>query len=204
MMDDLGLSQTSSNQTSGIRSKANKLAGQLASSILTDNAFAFVLTVVDRITLRVGDGLPVGFDIGLNLQALALTLDLDIEQDFATKVLRVDAKLKTCNNGKKIIIGNSATESLQNPARIETIRLAHQIKQRHLGQPKQSIADIAVALSLDKRHIWRVLRLAFLAPDIQLAILNGIQPRDLLQKDLLYPSLPFSWDEQRKQFGIAQ
>jgi DNA invertase Pin-like site-specific DNA recombinase len=204
MVDDLGLSQISFDQTSRIKAKARKLADQLASSIFTDTTSAFVMTILDHIILRLEEGLPVGLDIGLNLQALAPTLDVDIDQDLATKVLPVDARLKTCNNGKKIIIGNTATESVQNPALIETIRLAHQIKQRHLGQPKQSIADIADALSLDKRHIWRVLRLAFLAPDIQLSILNGTQPRDLLQKDLLYPSLPFSWDEQHKQFGIAR
>lgn len=67
-----------------------------------------------------------------------------------------------------------------------------------------SISDIAESLNLDRRHIWRVLRLAFLALDIQLAILDGAQPRDILQKYLIYPSLPISWCKQRQQLGFAQ
>ena len=48
----------------------------------------------------------------------------------------------------------------------------------------------------------RTLKLAFLAPDIQLAILSGTQPRGLLLKDLIYQAIPTAWPEQRKLFGF--
>ena len=67
---------------------------------------------------------------------------------------------------------------------------------RDKGASNQRTHNIAETLYLEKRHFSPVLRLAFLAPDIQLEILDGTQSRDLLQKDLIYPSLSISWYER--------
>jgi site-specific DNA recombinase len=55
---------------------------------------------------------------------------------------------------------------------------------------------IAKQTGLDERYIRRILRFAFLAPDIVESILDGRQPHDLtLEK--LRAKLPMSWAEQR-------
>lgn len=192
MMDDLGLAQTNSEQTSVLRTKANKLADQLASSILADTGSAFVMTVLDRITLRLEDGLPVGFDICLNLQALGTFLDANIREDLSSKVLPVDATLRTCNNGKKIIIGNKIPTAQPNEALISALKTAHEIKRRYLDQPSQSLTDIGQDIKINKRQDWHTLGIAFLAPDIQLAILGGTQPRHLCLQDLISTAVPVS------------
>jgi hypothetical protein len=67
-------------------------------------------------------------------------------------------------------------------------------------------------VELDARHLpvcrtspatqygRRLLALAFLAPELQLAILEGTQPADLTLEHLLAKPMPASWDAQRKLF----
>jgi hypothetical protein len=52
--------------------------------------------------------------------------------------------------------------------------------------------------------LGRVLRLAFLAPDIVEAILEGAQPATLSTKrQLLHQNLPFRWSDQRRLLGFT-
>jgi len=69
-----------------------------------------------------------------------------------------------------------------------------------MGTDQKQLSKIAKDMNMDKRHVWRTLRLAFLSPDIQLSILSGTQPRGLLLKDLLYQIVPTSWEDQRQIF----
>ena len=48
----------------------------------------------------------------------------------------------------------------------------------------------------------RVQRLAFLAPDIQRAIIDGAQPPGLNLERLIKSELPLSWKEQREKLGF--
>ena len=48
----------------------------------------------------------------------------------------------------------------------------------------------------------RLLRLAFLAPDIQQAILAGGQPRSLNLEQLIHSDLPLAWSRQREMLRI--
>jgi hypothetical protein len=48
----------------------------------------------------------------------------------------------------------------------------------------------------------RLLLLAFLAPDIQQAILEGRQPPSLTLERLSRKQIPTAWDEQRREFGF--
>ena len=49
----------------------------------------------------------------------------------------------------------------------------------------------------------RLLRLAFLAPELQRAILAGRQPPGLTLKHLLEQRLPLLWSEQKRVFDPA-
>ena len=48
----------------------------------------------------------------------------------------------------------------------------------------------------------RLLRLAFLAPDIQQAILAGRQPRSLNLEQMIHSDLPLAWPRQREILGF--
>ncbi len=47
------------------------------------------------------------------------------------------------------------------------------------------------------------MRLAFLAPDIVEAILDGYQPVDL-ELERLLKGIPISWDAQRRAWGFSR
>jgi hypothetical protein len=58
------------------------------------------------------------------------------------------------------------------------------------------------ALNVDESYIGRIIRCAFLAPDIVEAILDGKQPPHLTLT-ALQGTLPANWAEQRRRFGTA-
>jgi hypothetical protein len=49
----------------------------------------------------------------------------------------------------------------------------------------------------------RLIRLNYLAPDIQAAIIDGTQPSELTQHDILFSALPLDWEQQRHLLGFS-
>jgi len=55
-----------------------------------------------------------------------------------------------------------------------------------------------------RRHLWQLLRISWLAPDIIAAIVEGRQPASLTGRRLLRATnIPLGWAEQRAFFGFA-
>ena len=64
--------------------------------------------------------------------------------------------------------------------------------------------DLARRSSVDQGDVSRILPLAFLAPDIVEAILNGEQPPELTAARLKrMRHLPSDWQQQRRHLGFA-
>jgi hypothetical protein len=63
-------------------------------------------------------------------------------------------------------------------------------------------AEIAGCFGLSNPHVRRLLRFAYLAPDIVEAIVEGRQPRSLTVK-LLLRGIPLAWSDQRAAFGFS-
>jgi len=63
-------------------------------------------------------------------------------------------------------------------------------------------ADIARRFGFSDPHVRRILRFAYLAPDMVEAIVEGRQPRSLAVK-LLLRGIPLAWSDQRITFGFA-
>lgn len=62
------------------------------------------------------------------------------------------------------------------------------------------MAEIAQRFDLNEAHVRRLMRFAFLAPDIVEAIVEGRQRRSLTVK-LLLRGIPLAWDDQRRIFA---
>ncbi len=62
----------------------------------------------------------------------------------------------------------------------------------------RSAAELARAEGCTVRYVTRILRLAYLAPDIIEAILAGRQPGELTLARLLKTDLPLDWHAQRE------
>jgi len=71
-------------------------------------------------------------------------------------------------------------------------------KRRDLGVP-----DLASVTGCKKDRFCRLVRLNYLAPDIQLAIRDGAQPPGLTRRALLRVDLPLDWAVQRNLLGFA-
>jgi hypothetical protein len=62
--------------------------------------------------------------------------------------------------------------------------------------------EIARHFQLNEAHVRRLLRFAYLAPDVIGAIVEGRQPHSLTVRRLLQ-GIPCSWSDQRKAFGFS-
>lgn len=72
-----------------------------------------------------------------------------------------------------------------------------------LDESAASIRDIDSREGLRSGTVSRILPLAWLAPDISAAILEGCQPADLTAKSLrALPGLPLDWEDQRRILGF--
>ena len=86
---------------------------------------------------------------------------------------------------------------------IDLLREAHQVKDT-LFAGGGSLAGIAARLGRCRKHLAKLARLAFLAPDIVTAIVDGRQPPSLTRASLLNTEdLPHCWKEQRRVLGFA-
>ncbi|MBP6546844.1 MAG: hypothetical protein KA220_09015, partial [Phenylobacterium sp.] len=81
---------------------------------------------------------------------------------------------------------------------ITGLRSAHALL-RKLGAGADFAIDQAPASAYERILV----RLAFLAPDIQAAILEGRQPQGLTLHSLLKGDIPPGWEDQRQRFGFG-
>lgn len=86
-------------------------------------------------------------------------------------------------------------------ALVKLLVRAHQAKQ-HLSNAT-SVAAAATAMGLNQRYFSVLVKLAFIAPDIQAAILDGHQPLQLNRQRLArITAMPMSWQAQRQLLGF--
>jgi len=120
--------------------------------------------------------------------------------------IKVPATLKRCGGASKLIIGDDDYFDGQrrpDPALVKVLVRAHGWFARLASDQAGGAADIAREEGLTRSYVTRVMRLAFLAPDITEAILAGQQPPDLTAKRLVRSSrLPLAWQEQRRLLGF--
>jgi AraC-like DNA-binding protein len=83
----------------------------------------------------------------------------------------------------------------------EVLQLAHELlaHPRLLEEPSLPLKEVAAEQGISSSYVTRIFRLAFLAPDIVTAILNGRQSPQLTANRLMDDTrLPLDWTAQRK------
>ncbi len=108
--------------------------------------------------------------------------------------------LRTGNEARLAVAPQSSGDPKSCDANLVTLIVkAHQARDLLLGQG--AVSDQSLAMS--HRHLIRLARLAYLAPEITVAIIEGRQPKTMTSRSLLRVShLPLDWMEQRKMLGI--
>ena len=97
--------------------------------------------------------------------------------------------------GKRHIVLGKRQPRERDKTLIAALRRAHTMVDKDRRMP---LATYASASPYERR----VQRLAFLAPDIQRAIIDGAQPPGLNLERLVKSELPLSWKEQRERLGF--
>jgi len=120
--------------------------------------------------------------------------------------LRVPARLKLCSGEMRLVIPPGQARDLRpwpNATLIKALTRAYKWKKRLFSGGAPSTSAIAKEEGVTERYVSRVMRLAFLAPDIVEGILDGYQPADQ-ELERLLKGIPISWDAQRRAFGFSR
>jgi hypothetical protein len=65
----------------------------------------------------------------------------------------------------------------------------------------KNVEAIGAAEGIRAAYVAKVLRVAFLAPDLKDAILNGRHPAGLTLQAIMTRDVPLAWDDQRALYA---
>jgi DNA invertase Pin-like site-specific DNA recombinase len=205
LLDVLGQSTMAVQDIDAILSQGNRLGSDLQSAGLAGQR-AMLLDLVDRIEVT-----RDRIHIALRMDGLSRRLGMANPRRSGTGTDRVTAKLelpvifrRRGIETKIVIAGSTAPAAAPDSALINAITSASQWFEELKAGTVRSIKELAARHHVDKGDVSRILPLAFLAPDIVEAILDGRQPVDLTAYRLKrLCDLPHLWSEQRRVLGFT-
>jgi hypothetical protein len=163
-------------------------------------AGAALSAVVDRVDLS-DTGIRVSLKLPIPETASRPAADangLIVARFFPMTVRRRGVEMRL------VIKGNGAPAPRADSALLKAVARAHQWSEDLLAGRARSVAEIAERERVGSRYVRRLLRLAFLAPEIVEAIAAGDQPPELTAEVLAERiDLPLLWTAQAKAVGIA-
>jgi DNA invertase Pin-like site-specific DNA recombinase len=99
----------------------------------------------------------------------------------------------------RMVIDDGSEPAKVDPVLVRLLLRAQAIRARLLEEPSLPLKEIAAEEGISSSYVTRLLRLAFLAPDIVTAILNGRHPPQLTAHRLMENTrLPLDWTAQRE------
>jgi hypothetical protein len=135
------------------------------------------------------------------------TADAGLLDDEPTLSLSHSVHLRRAGKEVRMVIDRAdpfASPPKPETSLIKAVTRAHRFHALLIKHGSGKFADLAMAEGLNRSYYSRLLRLAYLAPDIIAAILEGRQPEGLTATTLIeHANLPLSWAEQRSALGFA-
>jgi site-specific DNA recombinase len=119
----------------------------------------------------------------------------------AAIILLVPVALRRAGMAMKLLVEGTGAVAAPDPSLIRLLARAQDLWGK---LQRTTLMDLAASEKLTTPYVTRVVRLAFLAPDLTSAILAGRQPAGLTAAQLLLDTrLPLAWQEQREflRFG---
>jgi hypothetical protein len=135
-------------------------------------------------------------DVTVQLKSSEIIVQLGTEADHR---VRIPANLARRGNELKLVLSSDATvPTAPDPVMLKLI--THSMLAQRLVLT--GVEDPIVS-SYSKRHLWQLLRVSWLAPDIIAAIADGRHPSTLTGRRLLRATeLPLNWERQREFLGF--
>jgi hypothetical protein len=199
LLDAFHFKRRSPDVVSALLARAFKLADACASGSLTTH-LEIVTTLVRRITVAQDQ-----VTIEIRHEGLANRL---LNQDAASTseakdrrpiLIEVPVRFRRRGVEAKLIVSDQRQPTPEpDPHLVNALTRGHEWFGRIVRGEASGIGDIARAEGFNRAYITRFLCLAFLAPDITKAILEGRQPIELTAKRLITsaPRMPLLWIDQ--------
>jgi hypothetical protein len=151
----------------------------------------------DRVEVTLDNmGIPLWLDAKHQPQSARAGRD-ECERNLT--VLTIPARLKRTGIEMRMVIEDGSEPANVDPGLVRLLLRAHAIRDRLLEEPSLPLKEIAADEGISSSYVTRLLRLAFLAPDIVTAILNGRHPPQLTANRLMDDTrLPLDWTAQRE------
>ncbi|MBL8645540.1 MAG: recombinase family protein [Rhodospirillaceae bacterium] len=196
---ELETQDTSAGEKTSIVTAAKELHAKWASMSKSDT-HEFIRQLVVQVIVG-GDKVKLNLNRARLRTALKLSTLIDTDQDQSIEI-KVNAALKRNGRETRLLIGEFSYDprpAKPNHAMVETLKRAHKWNAEFMAG--RSTADMGAEAKVDRKFIQSVIPIAFLAPDITTAILEGRQPPSLTVKQLR-KHVPADWAQQRKVFGF--
>ena len=165
---------------------------------------AILLVLIERIDVR-----HESLDIRIRPGRLFSVLDVDegaeADGDGGSITFTVPARLRRAGMENRMLIEGSDAQARRKPDRSlhRILAQAHRYRAMVMHNGDKSMSELAAEAGVGGSYFTRALRLAFLAPDITLAILRDRHPIDLTAKRLANDvRLPLDWEDRRTLLGI--
>jgi site-specific DNA recombinase len=134
----------------------------------------------------------------------ALGLARTVEDDAGTHSIIVPVRVTKRGVEQRLVVGDHNGAKVRDAALIRAVARAHAWAEDLMTGAARDLTEIAERTALPPAYIRAHLPLAFLAPNIVAAIIEGRQPIDVTAKRVMYQiSLPIEWDEQQRVLGIG-
>jgi DNA invertase Pin-like site-specific DNA recombinase len=148
-----------------------------------------------RVVIRIS---ALGKTLGGDLESDGSLADDDLQLDFAMQLKRAGMAMKLVVNGDR----DSPRDP--DPNLVAAVVQGWSLFAKLRRGEARSVRHLAELHDVDRGDASRLVALAFLAPDIVEAILDGRQPAGLTAARLLrIPDLPVSWAAQRRILGFV-
>ena len=180
-----------------------RLIGEALKAESMPDRHEFIRSLIVRVAID-----DASICIELRRTSLLEKLDLQIgavSRDNDTPIqIKMRAEFRRLGKEKRLIVAAHMPKSNPDQALIKVIVRAHNWFEMLKNRKVESISELARAENVQRTYPSRIIPLAFLAPDITEAILEGRQPIDLsLDRLLSAMPLPLDWGAQRTALGFA-
>ena len=128
--------------------------------------------------------------------------DLIAEDATGARLLRIATTMKAGLGGRQIVQRSGAASGRIDRSLVKAIARAYDLRHRLECSGDIGLHDLAREDGCSRPYVSSMIRLAYLAPAITQAILDGSQPSPLTLADLMQRDIPVDWTEQRRAFGF--
>ena len=140
----------------------------------------------------------VMMDLGMKVQLGEKELCLSIGGE-AQPVVSLPLRMVRRGAELRVVLESGDAQRAPDPVLLKLVALAMSARKSLFSSRADPLTS-----HYSRRHLWQLLRISFLAPDIITAIVEGGQPPSLTGRRLLrVTDLPLDWPGQRRVFGFS-